>query len=290
MATSAVTEADDVSTISGATLEKACRELGEVPASRAAVIEELRGRIAQWEESHAEEGLALPRREAVFLLRFLRARKFDVERALTLFINYHRYRQKHAPMLSDFHPRSVEHVLRSGLISVLNDRSQDGCKVLVLQAARWDMDDLPMSQVLKALLLILDKLIEDQETQVHGFILFENLDGVGLLQMLRLARLEQEQQGETMELIQDAFPGRFKGVHLLNQPWYVSILLSLVRPFLKQKLRERIHMHGSDFSGLYEFMDPSHLPAEFGGLLPSIDAYSAAHLFEHELQDEEHDP
>ena len=113
-----------------------------------------------------------------------------------------RYRQKHAPMLSDFHPRSVEHVLRSGLISVLNDRSQDGCKVLVLQAARWDMDDLPMSQVLKALLLILDKLIEDQETQVHGFILFENLDGVGLLQMLRLARLEQEQQGETMELIQ----------------------------------------------------------------------------------------
>lgn len=91
MATSAVTEADDASTISGATLEKACRELGEVPASRAAVIEELRGRIAQWEESHAEEGLALPRREAVFLLRFLRARKFDVERALTLFINYHRW-------------------------------------------------------------------------------------------------------------------------------------------------------------------------------------------------------
>ena len=88
MATSA--EADDVSTISGSTLEKACRELGEVPATRAAIIEELRGRIAQWEESHADEGLTLPRRDAAFLLRFLRARKFDVERALTLFINYHK--------------------------------------------------------------------------------------------------------------------------------------------------------------------------------------------------------
>ena len=109
-------------------------------------------------------------------------------------------------MLSDFHPRSVEHVLRSGLIAVLNDRSQDGCRVLVLQAARWDMDVLPMEQVLKALLLILDRLIEDQETQVHGFILFENLDGVGLVQMLRLARLEQEQKGETMELIQVSTP------------------------------------------------------------------------------------
>ena len=39
---------------------------------------------------------------------------------------------------------------------------------------------------------------------------------------------------------QEAFPARFKGVHVLNQPWYISIIMTIVRPFLKQKLKERV--------------------------------------------------
>lgn len=39
---------------------------------------------------------------------------------------------------------------------------------------------------------------------------------------------------------QDAFPARFKGIHVLNQPWYISIVMALVLPFLKQKYRERV--------------------------------------------------
>ena len=86
----ATSDESDISTISGATLEKAQRELGEDPTTCAVIVEELRGRIAQWEESHTDEGVSLPRRDGAFLLRFLRARKFDVERALNLFINYHK--------------------------------------------------------------------------------------------------------------------------------------------------------------------------------------------------------
>ena len=32
----------------------------------------------------------------------------------------------------------------------------------------------------------------------------------------------------------------FKGIHFLNQPWYISIVMAIIRPFLKQKLRERV--------------------------------------------------
>ena len=33
---------------------------------------------------------------------------------------------------------------------------------------------------------------------------------------------------------------RLKGVHLVNQPWYVSTLIAIVKPFMKQKMRKRV--------------------------------------------------
>ena len=33
---------------------------------------------------------------------------------------------------------------------------------------------------------------------------------------------------------------RLKGVHLVNQPWYVSTLIAIIKPFMKQKMRKRV--------------------------------------------------
>ena len=33
---------------------------------------------------------------------------------------------------------------------------------------------------------------------------------------------------------------RLKGVHLVNQPWYISTLIAIVKPFMKQKMRKRV--------------------------------------------------
>ena len=79
MATSAQ---DGISGISGETLEKARRELGEDPKTKGAVIQELRDKIEQWEPSPEEEGLMFSRKDDKFLLRYLRAKKFDTDRAL----------------------------------------------------------------------------------------------------------------------------------------------------------------------------------------------------------------
>ena len=41
-------------------------------------------------------------------------------------------------------------------------------------------------------------------------------------------------------LLQEAFPGRFKGIHVINQPWYISIVMAIMMPFMKKKLRDRV--------------------------------------------------
>ena len=45
----------------------------------------------------------------------------------------------------------------------------------------------------------------------------------------------------------------------------------------------QFHLHGADYSVLHEFLPREHLLLEFGGLLPPLDEYSAAKLFEGEL-------
>lgn len=41
---------------------------------------------------------------------------------------------------------------------------------------------------------------------------------------------------------QNAFPARFKGVYITNQPWYISAILSLLRPFLSEKMNSRVSL------------------------------------------------
>ncbi|KAK1878667.1 Alpha-tocopherol transfer protein [Dissostichus eleginoides] len=43
-------------------------------------------------------------------------------------------------------------------------------------------------------------------------------------------------------------------------------VFAMIRPFLPDKIRKRIHMHGADFQDtLSDFFSPSVLPPEYGG-------------------------
>lgn len=155
---------DYVSSLSVDVLEKAKRELNEIPEQRVEFIRELRERIA----TRPDEELAMfSRGDDAFLLCFLRARKFDVERSLELYVNYHSHRRRHVSIMRDYHPCSVERVLRAGVISVLDQRSRDGCRVVVLNAGLWDTEAMPVDLMVRATLLVLDHLIEEEETQVQ---------------------------------------------------------------------------------------------------------------------------
>ena len=200
MATSAA--GDGISSISGETLEKAQRELGENPETRGAIIQELRDKIEQWEPSPEEEGVTFSRKDDQFLLRYLRAKKFDTERALQLYVNYHKYRKKYADLLGEITPKAAEHILKSGVVSILPERSKSGCKVIVFRPMLWDMETMQLEHLLKTFLVLVDRLIEEEETQVHGFMLCEDFVGVGFLKMFHIAQAEHVQKGIMVELLQ----------------------------------------------------------------------------------------
>lgn len=262
-----------ISNLCPASLEKARKELHEDPATRSEVIQELRERINAWKPSKGEEkSLILSDGEDSFLLMFLRARKFDVDKALLLYVNYHSFRQKHAGMLEGLNLKSVEHVLNSGILCILDSRFEDGSKAICVYPGKWDSASIPFVDNFRATLLLLDKLITDEETQVHGFSVIYDFTNASFMSMLKVAQSELITKGVLIELLQDSFPARFKGVHLVRQPWYVSIVLSVIKPFMKQKLRDRICTHGSNFESLHSYIDSGGLPEELGGSLESHSA------------------
>lgn len=77
--------------------------------------------------------------------------------------------------------------------------------------------------------------------------------------------------------LQDCFPIRFKAVHFVGQPWYVEAALAVIRPFLKEKTRDRIHLHGSNLSTLHESITKDILPTELGGEAAAINPLDWVH-------------
>ena len=274
-----------ISAVSGVSLEKAMKELGEDPSQRKKQIAELKQSIRGWVPKVGEKKVEFTRvKDDKFLLAFLRARKFDVDKALQLFVNYHHFRQKYAGVLSTLDAPSVEHILRSGVLSVPDTRFYNGSKAICVYPQKWDYETVPFLDNFRATILILDKLIEDEETQIHGISVVYNFEGTSFYSMLKVAQLEHLQRAMLIELLQEAFPARIKGVHLINQPWYISIVLGVIKPFMKQKLRDRIHLHGTDYQSLHEHTSPSSLPPDFGGTRPPPRTNSALKLFQEELQ------
>ncbi|XP_042876706.1 clavesin-2-like [Penaeus japonicus] len=220
--------------------------------------------------------VAFLRTDQPFLLRFLRARKFRVGDAFLLLCRYFEYRQRHRELFRGLNvggggegggangggTTGIQAALLDGLPGVLAERDPCGRPVIVLLASNWDHSRYDVRVVYQAVLLTLERLVEEESVQANGVVAILDWSNFP-------ARLTTSLSPKLLRLmldgLQDAFPLRLGAIHLVNQPWYVEAALGLARPFLKEKLRSRIHVHGNNLATLHAQVPPRLLPAELGG-------------------------
>lgn len=166
-----------------------------------------------WSSPLQEQPNLRTRLDDSFLLRFLRARKFDYDRALQLLLNYHAGRKAWPEVFKDLKPSTVKHVLDLGFLAVLphpdpNGRFilclRPGCRRLLLlyetlsarcdlislavslsvmhRAGKWKPNDYPFVDNVRAIYLTLEKLIQPEVTQVNGIVILADYTGVGMSQ------------------------------------------------------------------------------------------------------------
>jgi hypothetical protein len=96
---------------------------------------------------------------------------------------------------------------------------------------------VPVEHVFRSNVLALEDAIRDPEVQIGGLSVLLDMSGVGL-QHARY--LTPHLAKRTVEVVQEAFPMRFKSFHILHEPFYMDAILSILKPFLKDKIRRRV--------------------------------------------------
>eukprot|EP00118_Oscarella_pearsei_P015147 m.134534 g.134534 ORF g.134534 m.134534 type:complete len:289 (+) comp38143_c0_seq1:11-877(+) len=255
---------EDLSFLADSTKEKAALELNETPEVREVKIGELKAKIEEYGDE--KDSLVDSRRDDAFLLRFLRAKKFDVDRAFQQYKNFYQYRQNPS-IFAEYSLEKVRPLLERGMITIGN-RSREGAQVISMNSAKMDFSRFTTDDIIRALAFSLDFLIESQETQVHGFVLIVNHAHISFKDVLSMGPSDAK---KIVGFVQECFPARFKGIHILHQPWYITIFLTIIKTFMKKKMKERLRIHGWDYSDFHKVVAPDNLPQSVGGELPEAD-------------------
>ncbi|KAK7082855.1 hypothetical protein SK128_012643 [Halocaridina rubra] len=93
---------------------------------------------------------------------------------------------------------------------------------------------------------------------------------------------------------QEGYPFRPKGVHYINTPQAFDALFNLFRPLMREKMKKRVHVHGSNMQGMFKHVPKTMLPYEYGGTagtVQEISDYWLAKMDRHRdwfLEDEKH--
>ncbi|XP_075861388.1 alpha-tocopherol transfer protein isoform X2 [Microcebus murinus] len=197
-------------------------------------LTELRRRALQAGVPHAP----LPLSDA-FLLRFLRARDFDLDLAWRLLKNYYKWRAECPEISADLHPRSILGLLKAGYHGVLRSRDPTGSKVLIYRIAHWDPKVFTAYDVFRVSLITSELIVQEVETQRNGIKAIFDMEG---WQFSHAFQITPSVAKKIATVLTDSFPLKVRGIHLINEPVIFHAVFSMIKPFLTEKIKNRVAM------------------------------------------------
>lgn len=245
--------------------EIARKELRETPEVCKEAVIALRDLLRE------ETDLKCPLDNDAWLIRFLRPCKFYPESARDLVKRYYHFKQKHSNLYDGLVPSKNKNIFDHNILTVLPNRDQFGRRILILELGKkWKHNKVSLDEVYKGCVLFLEVAMLEPESQVAGAVVIFDMDGLSLQQVWQFTPPFAK---KIVDLLQDAIALRVKNIHIVNQPYIFNMVFALFKPFLREKLRNRIIFHGSDRDSLHSYLNPKCLPAQYGGTLelPRID-------------------
>ncbi|KXZ52965.1 hypothetical protein GPECTOR_8g338 [Gonium pectorale] len=185
------------------------------------------------------------------------------------------------PMFSEMYGQNFLGILGP----VAERRTREGAVISVLLPHNMQPLNDP-SMLLKWNVWMLSRAVHDPYIQVCGQIVLETFENFSLLHSIRFQQVPHAIMKKNFKFAQECMPFRMRGIWLVHQPKWIGILFALAKPFLSSKLRARVRMFGSDVESLHQLIDPSVLPAAFGGSHPDCGAAWFAAELEREEKEE----
>jgi CRAL/TRIO domain len=151
------------------------------------------------------------------------------------------------------HDEANRHVGENALFR--SAESADGAGELVL--------DL-MTQFIWASYYVTDLALDhDLTLQKEGFVIVEDFAGASLMRNFRFPK--EFDMKESFQGVQDNVPVRMRRIYVVNAPWYMTLLMKMMKPFAKSKLLGKVHLVSQE--ELHGLIAPENLPTSLGGTL-----------------------
>ncbi|WBW71630.1 sec14 cytosolic factor family, phospholipid-intermembrane transfer protein Spo20/Sec14 [Schizosaccharomyces osmophilus] len=209
------------------------------------------------------------------LLRFLRARKFNMQQALDMFVKSENWRKEFgvADLIKNF--QYVEKPLVSKYYPQYYHKTDiDGRPVYIEQLGNVDLKKLYQITTTERMLqnlvyeyeMLALKRFPACSRKFNGLIetscTIMDLKGVGITSIHSVYSYIRQ----ASSISQDYYPERMGKFYLINAPWGFSSAFNLIKGYLDENTVKKIHVLGSNYkSALLEQIPAEHLPASLGG-------------------------
>eukprot|EP00055_Hartaetosiga_balthica_P008884 m.34258 g.34258 ORF g.34258 m.34258 type:complete len:308 (-) comp6510_c0_seq1:180-1103(-) len=194
-----------------------------------------------------------------WLMMCLRARKYDLERALIIYFNYLKFRVDFGiGDVNDPDEEETKAVLNEDVMRCAGNTDKSGRYIWGFDGGNFFPKNYTPRIVTRALHHLIDHLMRKHpDASIKGIITIGNLRGYGL------ANFDPDTEKMFIESITNNIPLRQGGFFLINAPFIIKMIMPIAKLFMKKKMRNRLNLvHKRD---LLRDIDENHLDVEYGG-------------------------
>ncbi|KAF1808923.1 Sec14 cytosolic factor [Eremomyces bilateralis CBS 781.70] len=221
------------------------------------------------------------RLDTLTMLRFLRARKFNVEASKKMFIDCENWRQefKLDDLVVNFDYTEKAQIFQY-YPQYYHKTDKDGRPVYIEQLGKIDLAAMYKistgDRMLKNLIVEYEKMADPRLpacSRKAGHLLetsctIMDLKGVGLGSASSVYGYLKQASGVS----QNYYPERLGKMYIINAPWGFSTIFSFIKGFLDPVTVEKIHVFGGGYQAtLLDQVPAENLPKAFGGTCECAD-------------------
>ncbi|NXM22860.1 S14L2 protein, partial [Ploceus nigricollis] len=225
---------------------------------------------------------SLPSQDDYFLLKWLRARSFDVPKAEVMLRKVRGDRPPESPgvCVRCPEPPVLPQVLRKYMSGGLCGYDREGSPVRYEIIGPLDAKGLLFSVSKQDLIKnkfrdceLLRHACEQQSEKLGKKIemvtMVYDCEGLGLKHLWKPA---VDTYGEILSMFEENYPESLKRLFIVKAPKLFPVAYNLVKHFLSEDTRNKVVVLGSNWKEvLQKYIDPAQIPVEYGGTLTDPD-------------------
>ncbi|XP_075979283.1 protein tyrosine phosphatase Meg2 isoform X1 [Anticarsia gemmatalis] len=190
-------------------------------------------------------------------IKFLLARKFDVARAHALWRQHEATRRREG--LNKFEPFEdpLKSELETGKFTILPTRDATGAAIAVFTANKHFPSQTTHQTTLQGVVYQLDVALQSVDTQRAGLVFIYDMTDS------KYTNFDYELSQKILTMLKGGYPAKLKKVLIVTAPLWFKAPFRILRLFVREKLRERVHTVNAPQLGLH--VPRASLPKQLGG-------------------------